>query len=464
MKKLSACIMALLLLLSAGCGRKAPGETASSEPAPSFSPLPADMTIEDMAVSLVSDMAAGEFDKVFSIYPYTAEMKKVITGGESVKEQIWDPLVRTYGKFSEITGTSESQYQDYDIISVKTSFEKGKLYINVVFDKENRIAGINFAPDPENATSDAPPEGITETELTFGKSGWELTGTLTLPAGKGPFPAVILVHGSGPNDRDETVGPNKPFRDIAMGLAQKGIATFRYDKRTLAHQKEFASLTDYTVYDETIEDAVLAYELLRDDESIDPGRIYILGHSLGGMLIPRIAKLTADAAGYIIMSAPVTPLEDLMVKQLEYLNELDGTVSDIERRTLRSYETMRDNVKALTDDSDTPSEQLFGIPASYWLDLKDYRPEQEAKSIHKPVLILQGERDYQVTMDEFRTWKDALSENDNVTFKSYDGLNHLMIYGTGKPGPQEYNSPGKVDERVIEDMASWVLESRELKD
>lgn len=459
MKRFLACIMALLLLIFPGCGRKTPMETASPEPSPDVSPLPEGMTIEEIAESLVSDMAAGDFERVFLAYPYTTEMKAVITGSQFIKRQIWDPLVNLYGDFSEITGTAASQYQDYDIISVKTSFEKGKLYINVVFDSDGRIAGINFAPDPESTTApNKPAEGITETEITFGKSGWELSGTLTMPAGDGPFPAVILVHGSGPNDRDETLGPNKPFRDIALGLAQKGIATLRYDKRTLVHQQKFAGLSAFTVYEETVEDAALAYEFLKEESRIDRGGIFILGHSLGGMLIPRIARLTPQAAGYIIMSAPVTPLEDLMIKQLEYVSNLDGTLTDEESRLLETYKSMRDNVKALTPDSDIPSEQLFGIPASYWLDLKGYRPEIEAGSIGKPLLILQGERDYQVTMDEFESWKKALSGNSNATFRSYDGLNHLMIFGSGDPGPQEYNVAGNVDDRVIDDIASWVLE------
>lgn len=457
MRRSLLCILVVLLLLT-GCGGEAPVETGTptSEPTTS-SPTPEEMSIEEMALSLVSDMAAGAFDKAFSDYPYSPEMKAVITDGKFIKDQLWDPLISTYGEFSEITGTKASQYQEYDIISVKTSFEKGKLYINVVFSADGMIAGLNFAPDPDAAAVETP-EGISETDITFGKSGWELPGTLTMPAGKGPFPAVILVHGSGPNDRDETVGPNKPFRDIALGLARKGIATLRYEKRTYAYQEKASALTDFTVYEETVEDAVLAFEFLKGNSSIDPSRVYILGHSLGGMMIPRIAALTPDAAGYILMAAPVTPMEDIIVKQIRYLNELDGAVTDQEEQVLKAYETMRNQVKALTQDSDIPAAQLFGTPASYWLDLKDYNPANAAKPIDKPLLLLQGERDYQVTMEEFALWKEALGQKSDVVFKSYDGLNHLMLYGTGTPNPQEYNSPGKVDDRVIEDIASWILE------
>ena len=456
MKRHIAWILAVLILLT-GCGGEAPGATGTPVPS-SASPWPEGTSMEEMAVSLVSHMAAGEFDKVYSEYPFSSEMKAVITDGQFIRDQLWNPIIRAYGEFSEITGTKTSQYQDYDIVSVKTAFEKGRLYINVVFDADMQVAGLNFAPDPDAVAAKAP-EGISETDITFGKSGWELPGTLTKPAGEGPFPVVILVHGSGPNDRDETLGPNKPFRDIALGLAQRGIATLRYDKRTYVYQQKMSGLTDITLYEETVEDAVLAFEFLKKDGSIDTNRIYILGHSLGGMSIPRIAAITPDAAGYIIMAGPVTPLEDLMVKQTAYISELDGTVTEQEKQALETYKAMRDRVKSLTSGSDIPPEQLFGIPASYWLDLKDYHPAEAAKAIGKPLLILQGERDYQVTMEDFEQWKDALKDKDNVTFKSYDGLNHLMIYGTETPSPQDYNTPGKVEDRVIEDIASWILGS-----
>jgi len=457
MRKHLVWILAVLILLTGCGGGQAPGATVT--PAPSTaSPWPEGTSMEEMAVNLVSDMAAGNFEKVYSSYPFSPEMKAVITDSQFIRDQLWNPLISAYGAFSEITGTKASQRQDYDIISVITAFEKGSLYINVVFDADMRVAGLNFAPDPDAVATKAP-ESISETDITFGKSGWELSGTLTKPAGDGPFPVVILVHGSGPNDRDETLGPNKPFRDIALGLAHRGVATLRYDKRTYAHQQKMSGLTDITVYEETVEDAILAAEFLKQDGSIDKSRIYILGHSLGGMLIPRIAPFTPDAAGYIIMAGPVTPLEDLIVKQTAYISELDGTVTEQEEQALETYKAMRDRVKALTPGSDLPPEQLFGIPASYWLDLKDYRPAEAAKAIGKPLLILQGERDYQVTMEDFEQWKDALEDKDNVTFKSYEGLNHLMIYGTDTPGPQDYNTPGKVDDRVLEDIASWILGS-----
>jgi dienelactone hydrolase len=419
--------------------------------------LNANSNIADIAVGLVADMSAGDFKRAMTGYSYDEKMKSVISE-TLLKDQVWGILVNTYGKFKEITGSSASKVQVYDVIAVKVTFEKQKLLVNIVFDADKLIAGINYAPDPGTQVQTIP-SGITETTIGFGKSGFELPGTLTTPTANGPFPILILVHGSGPNDRDETIGPNKPFRDIAWSLAEKGIATLRYDKRTLVYQKEIASATSITVFDETVEDAVLAMEYIKSNPLIDPQKMYFLGHSLGGNLMPRIAALTPDAVGYIILAGSVTPLEDIIVEQINYLSNLDGTVTAEEKQGIASYEKMRDTIKSLTSDSKETTAQMMGVPLSYWLDLMDYKPTDVAKKIQKPLLILQGERDYQVTMKEFNLWKDALKDKNNVTFKSYPGMNHLFIYGTEPSNPKEYESPGAFDKKVIEDIANWISSS-----
>ncbi|MGH9411173.1 MAG: hypothetical protein ACRD1V_17155, partial [Vicinamibacterales bacterium] len=111
---------------------------------------------------------------------------------------------------------------------------------------------------------------------------------------------------------------------------------------------------------------------------------------------------------------------------------------------------------ALTPADAAAHKVVFHAPASYWLDLRGYDPPTAAKAVKQPMLILQGERDYQVTMDDFAKWKAALGSRPNVAFKSYPALNHLMIAGTGKSLPAEYNTPGHVDAHVVEDIAAWL--------
>ncbi len=287
-------------------------------------------------------------------------------------------------------------------------------------------------------------------ELSLKSDGPELHGTLLLPEGDGLFPLVVLVHGSGPHDRDETVFANTPFKDIAEGLAEKGVASFRYDKRRLS-----LKMKKLTVYDETINDAVAAANLFRNDPRIT--KIYILGHSLGGMLIPRIASKSNTASGYIILAGVARPYEDIFIEQTEYLLENNKALPPAQKKINIALTKQKvQNIKALGPESIKNEWVFFGYPVSYWLDSKGYEPAEEAKKIAKPILILQGGRDYQVTMADFEIWKKELAGKTNVEFKLYFGLNHLFIYGTGKSLPAEYMKKGRVSDEVIADIVLFV--------
>jgi dienelactone hydrolase len=277
---------------------------------------------------------------------------------------------------------------------------------------------------------------------------------LTIPVGAGPFPAVVLVHGSGPNDRDETIGANKPFKDLAWGLASRGVAVLRYEKRTKQYGAKMVSIPKLTAKEELIDDALAAVELLRKTEGIDAKRIFVLGHSLGGMFVPRIGRLDPNIAGLIALAGTTRPLEDVIPEQLAYLFSLDGTVSPEEQKQIDEAKEQAAKVKTLKPED--AGSTAFGVPASYWLDLRGYDPAESAKALQQPLLILQGERDYQVTMEDFKRWNAAVAGKKNVTLKSYPGLNHLFIAGTKPSTPLEYDQPAHVDEHVIDDIASWI--------
>ncbi|HYG61435.1 MAG TPA: alpha/beta fold hydrolase [Thermoanaerobaculia bacterium] len=379
--------------------------------------------------------------------------------------EIWKALQAQLGPFQKRTATRVEPLGGYRSAFVTSRFEKDAVNLQVVFDGEGRIAGFFVKPAPAAAGA-APAPGTTpalpayikkdsfqEKEVEVGAGEWAVPGTLSIPTGKGPFPAVVLVHGSGPNDRDETLGPNKPFRDLAWGLASKGIAVLRYEKRTRFHGDKLASLPKPTVKEETVDDAVAAAQLLRRTEGIDPRRVFVLGHSLGGMLIPRIGARDGEIAGLVILAGLTRPMEETIVQQLSYIASLDGTVTDEEKKRLDEFQEQAAKVKGLTPES---TESLMGIPASYWLDLRGYNPPAAAARLRQPLLILQGERDYQVTMDDFQAWKKGLAEKKNVTFKSYPNLNHLFMEGEGKATPSEYERPGHVAAVVIDDIAEWV--------
>lgn len=328
--------------------------------------------------------------------------------------------------------------------------------------EEKTSAANTQETSSEQQTKAQETSSINEIDLSLSvpdHKDWSLPGTLTLPDGDGPFPAVVLVHGSGPNDRDETVYENKPFKDIADGLAAQGIAVYRYDKRTLVYGKDMISDTNLTLDDETVIDAVAAVQLLSEQPEIDSSRIYVLGHSLGGQALPRINQALNSydilAAGYIFLAAPARDLATLSREQYDFLYSLTPVLTDTQKAQKEQTYAQLD----LLDQLDTlPSSQpILGAYPAYWKDLLTYDAVTEAQNIMKPCLVLQGEEDYQVTMTDFNLWKEAFSNNSNWTFNSYSGLTHLFMEGKYENANASYLNKQNVDSEVILDIADFVL-------
>ena len=272
-------------------------------------------------------------------------------------------------------------------------------------------------------------------------------------------PLVILVQGSGPSDRDETIGPNKIFRDLAQGLAQQGIVSLRYDKRTYAFTNNSTVLNDsLTLYEETINDAIDAVKMARLFTFIDTTQIYIIGHSQGAMCAPKMAELCPKLKGIIMMAAPTKNLVDIIPEQTEYLANLDDSVSNLEQMQINSIKWMVDKIKSPTLSYKTPKAMLMGVSAKYWKSVLNYNQVETAKKLTLPILILNGERDYQVTMLEFDTWHEELNTHKHVQYHYYPKLNHLFLEGEGKPNPTEYNIPGHIPQIVIDDLVKFIVE------
>jgi dienelactone hydrolase len=400
---------------------------------------------QSLGRAAIEELAAQSFDKFI-------ERLDPKAGAALTREKLaalWSSITSQAGPFKSITSVETSDAQGAHVATVAAAFERQNLAFRVVFNDEGKIVGFFLAPvDAPAATAwTAPPYvnplAFSERDVIVGPL--KLPGTLTTPKGDGPVPGVVLVHGSGPHDRDETIGPNKPFRDLAEGLASRNVAVLRYDKRSLV-----APVGIHTVNEEVVEDAKAAVELLSSDPRIDRRRIIVIGHSLGGTLAPRIAAGDSRTAGIAIMAGAARPFEELLVEQLRYLTGPTSKETALAEEAARKMRDPQLAPNMVVDVLGSP------LPGTYILDLRNYRPAEVAASLKIPIAVLQGERDYQVTVADFELWKKSLEGHPNVLLKLYPELNHLFMRGSGPSKPEEYTRPSHVDEQVITDLVSWI--------
>lgn len=405
---------------------------------------------EQRATNLVERVAVGDFETARRDFNF------VMGWGLSANglEKVWRGLEAQYGCFSRRLWINHAENKGYEIVWIGLQFESGTMKAKVVFDSRDKVTGLFFQPwNPKwQAPEYMDESSFTELEITLGSGRGKLPATLSLPKDEVSPPVLVLVHGSGPLDRDETIGPNKPFKDLAWGLASRGIAVLRYEKRTKAYPGELSMEKSFTMKEETIDDAVLAIELLQHRDDIDRDAIYVLGHSQGGYCAPRIAGRGQGVAGFISVAGNTRPLEDLIIAQTEYLANLDSApLKDLEEMRLAA-----ERIQGLSTEDAGSRDVILGAPMSYWLDLRAYRPVAMANEFDGRILILHGARDYQVGMEDFAGWTNGLTDHPDMQSKLFRNLNHLMIPGTSPSKPAEYNRPGHVSSEVIEVVADWI--------
>lgn len=413
------------------------------------------------AHAFIDDLHAGRFAQADA--RFSKEIQSMLPTPRL--EAVWKQMTSRLGAFEKVESTKVEAAGQYQRVLSTTRFAKSTVVLGVAVNDAGEVVGFHVLPargkekSGASATSWQPPayahpDRFVERKVKVGVSP-ELPGFITVPKGDGPFPAVVLIAGSGAENANETIGPNEVFEDLAWGLASRGIVVLRYDKRTLVQPEGVR-----TVQQEYLDGAHGAVQLLLHTPKVNPRRIFIVGHSEGGYLAPRIAKANPEVRGMAILEGNTRSLGDAIVDQLHYMLTLHPKSEKLKALAAESTKWRAQMQSPDLKPSDLVHLPLGGganIPGSYILDLRGYHPAQLAAKLRKPVLVIQGGRDYQVTDVDFQSWKKALAGKPFARFERFPSLNHLMMPGTGKPNPSEYMRPGQhVSKKVVDAVASWI--------
>jgi uncharacterized protein len=408
---------------------------------------------------------AGQFEKIRDLF--APSLRPMVTA--AALRVAWAAELDRQGPVSSIGApVIEPAGPGTTLVRVPVTCANGALTALVSVADAGWLVGLQLAPAvateptaPWQPPAYADPARFAEHDIVLGSGPLAVGGTLSMPRETARLPAVVLLGGSGVLDRDETIGRNKPFRDLAWGLATRGVAVLRFDKVTYAHPSEVKAAEDFTVADEYVPHALAAVRLLEQHPAVDAERIFVLGHSLGGTVAPRVAAGEPAVAGLVILAGGTQPLHWTIVRQIRYLASLDPASAGASESAIEAVTAQARLVDSRGLSRSTPSGDLpFGVPAAYWLDLRDYKPVAVAATLDRPILILQGGRDYQVTVaDDLARWKTGLADRANVTIRVYPPDNHLFFPGAGPSAPAEYEPAQHMDGAVVEDIADWVTTS-----
>lgn len=354
------------------------------------------------------------------------------------------------------------------------NWTQGGITHNLNFQRSDQLVELVRPQNPKK------PYPYREEEVTFvnPKAQISLAGTLTIPSGQGPFPAAILIAGSGPHDRDENVAGHRPFLVLADHLTRKGIAVLRYDKRGIGKS---TGKYDQATTEDFASDATAALDYLKSRKEINSKRIGLIGHSEGGLIAPMIASRSSDVAWIVLLAAPGLKGEQIMLLQSELILKAAGFDDERIARArdfnLQSYalarkerdpEVLETKLADLVDSTGMsttlpptmlkPQAQMMTSP--WFRFFLDYDPVPALKKTQCPVLAINGDKDLQIASKEnLAQIEKALQEGGNKDFQTHElaGLNHLFQHApTGSPseygGIQETFAP-----EALTFVSDWIL-------
>lgn len=432
-------VFTLLFTILVGCKKE--------ENTPSFN----EAELRELSVSYCEQMDKGDFEQV---YEALTEKNKTAVPKETLK-QSWDQNVSSGNNYTEIAETTYVVENNMAAVSVVINYNGQGRAINFVYNTDKKLEGLNFTRHfikPALTTK----EKIEEREITVGDGDRALFGILTLPKEQQPKQVVLLVHGSGPNDLNETIGQNKMFEQLAHYLAEQGIASVRYNKRYCEHP-ELSTSEPMTVENEVLQDVTSAVKLIKSTNEVKDSKLVLVGHSLGGMLSPKIAKDNPEIEAIASLGGSPRHLADIVYDQnIMFIEALPDQTKEEKDALLSQAKAMSAQAKAVSEDKKDSVIPILGVTEQYWYSMNQIDIPALSKELTVPVLIMQGGSDFQVTKADYTAWQNAFKGNKNVTFKWYDKLNHIFMVTNGKKDVTEYQIKGELDTAFLKDLNNWI--------
>lgn len=406
---------------------------------------------EEITRQLVENLRAERYEEVYG--SFSTDLRRKISADEI--NMMWSGFIESHDSLVGINEITRSTKDTLILTETQVDFVQKSYILQLSINKAGAICGIFFR---NMNIPHTPPDYVNtlafyELKIPVPVQGISSEGVFSVPKKEGKHPLVIIAGGSGPTDKDATSGPNKMYKDLAWALAAEGIAVYRFDKRTKNPANiDVKKVDQFTMHDEYVDDLVHIIETFSKNEHIDAKRIFIMGHSQGGFMLPYFAKTCKGIAGYIGLAANYHSLLELMPYQFEYLS--DST-------TRETYEALAEKCRYMSrhlkDESYDKDSCMPGLSMTYIKHMEANKPEVLiGKLKNKPVLLIQGERDYQVPPAELELWKAQLKNNRKFEWKVYPKLNHHLMEGEGKPSPAEYSKPANVPEYVPDAIATWI--------
>ena len=364
---------------------------------------------------------------------------------EQLSEE-FDDIVKVYGQPVEFDSEEVQaiERETNAIVSVPVLFESG--WMDVTYTINSTSSVINFKITASDKLDE---NGYNETQYVYKTSNGEGKAVFTNTKGSEKTPLVILVHDQGYLDKNSTVGVRKVFRDLAYALADKGIASVRYDRTNLDNDDIEDSIALMQ------EELLAVYESCKNFEEIDNNRIYVLGYGVGGYLLPKLVE-RMDIDGLIIASSPCMDLHQSIYEKQMYEVECEVTMSEQNKKVRRKeIEASRDLIETLVNPEDF-YQDIFGYSSSFWIQLQSYDAIQTVENLNLPVLITQGSNDYEVSSNAYNQWQHGLKDSKLVSLKYYKNMDHLFTIRNSTSVPADCLSESTIADAFVNDISKFV--------